>query len=486
MRITLLISVIVGLIAEGPAEFGGKVRERLRQSGVPLPQLREQPRVNTLAARGELSKALLSEADGSWWSRKQLTQQLEELHMAPPVATSPRRIQGAQIHVLHLLTNSLPYTNSGYTQRSHAVLRALKARGVPVQAVTRLAYPLVVGKWPRSEKELIDGVTYHRLLPSFYPATVRKRHAKSVDKLVGMVCEQQFSVIHTTTNFPNAIVASGVAQRCGIPWVYEVRGELERTWLSRLPVEFQEEAEQSEFYRLARAQETAYASAADAVVVLSEISRAQLIQRGVDADKIHVIPNAMDEELLTVQCDQHQLREELGLPMDKKIVGSVTSVVDYEGLDVLIESLQYLPEDVMALIVGDGTAKPALEQLAVDIGVDDRVIFAGRKPASEITRWYGLLDVFVVPRHDTLVCRTVTPLKALQAQALGIPVIASDLPALREVTGGVESYAPAGDAQAFAEAIKDVKKTDAGMQWAATRTWSMAAEKYEALYRSLM
>lgn len=392
----------------------------------------------------------------------------------------------APIHVLHLLTNSLPYTTSGYTQRSHAVLRALKAHGVPAQAVTRLAYPMVVGKWPRSEEELIEGVTYHRLLPSFYPATVRKRHEKSVDNLVGMVREQKYSVIHTTTNFPNAIVASRVAQRCRIPWVYEVRGELERTWLSRLPIELQEAAEKSEFHRLARAQETAYASAADAVVALSEISRAQLIERGVDADKIHVIPNAMDEELLNTTYDQRQLREALGLPVDRKIVGSVTSVVDYEGLDVLIHSLTYLPEDVIVLIVGDGTAKPTLEQLAVEIGVDDRVIFVGRKPASEITQWYGVLDAFIVPRHDTLVCRTVTPLKALQAQALGIPVIASDLPALREVTGGVESYVPAGDPQALAEAVEGVQKNEAGKRWAATRTWSMTAEKYEKIYRSLM
>ncbi|AIK86860.1 hypothetical protein AR0_02195 [Corynebacterium glutamicum] len=484
MRIVLLVSVITAFMSEGPAEFGEKVRERLRQGGVPVPRSGRKPTEPTLMARGELSKALL-EANGNRRLRRHLAQQLEELHIAPPVAASSRQALEAPIYVLHLLTNSLPYTNSGYTQRSHKVLRALKAHGVPAQAVTRLAYPLVVGKWPRSERELIDGVAYHRLLPNFYPGTRRKRHEKSVDKLVAMVREQHFSVIHTTTNFPNAIVASRVAQRCGVPWVYEVRGELERTWLSRLPIELQEDAEHSEFYRLARQQETAYASAADAVVTLSEISRAQLIERGVDADKIHVIPNAVDEALLTTIYDRRQLREDLGLPVHRKIVGSVTSVVDYEGLDVLIRSLQYLPEDVMVLIVGDGVAKPALEQSAVELGVEDRVIFAGRKPATEITQWYGVLDAFIVPRQDTPVCRTVTPLKALQAQALGIPVIASDLPALREVTGGVESYVPAGDVRALAAAIESVKETEAGKQWVATRTWSAAAEEYEKLYHSL-
>ena len=72
-------------------------------------------------------------------------------------------------------------------------------------------------------------------------------------------------------------------------------------------------------------------------------------------------------------------------------------------------------------------------------------------------------------------CRTVTPLKALQAQALGIPVIASDLPALREVTGGVESYVPGEDPKALAEAIAGVEESDTGRNWAATRTWGMVS-----------
>lgn len=65
-------------------------------------------------------------------------------------------------------------------------------------------------------------------------------------------------------------------------------------------------------------------------------------------------------------------------------------------------------------------------------------------------------------------------------------MIASDLPALREVTGGVESYVPAEDPKALAEAIEKVEESDAGRNWAATRTWGMAAERYEQLYRSLL
>lgn len=64
MRITLLLSGAFGLFIKGPVEFGEKVRERLRQSGVSLPRLWRAPRVSTWASRGELSKALREEAGG--------------------------------------------------------------------------------------------------------------------------------------------------------------------------------------------------------------------------------------------------------------------------------------------------------------------------------------------------------------------------------------------------------------------------------------
>lgn len=491
MRVLLLASIIGRLLREDPHGFLVKAAERLRQSGVPaavIPLVRQsRSRARELVDRGELSQAI--EACGTNRAdrvlRRRLIHQLEELHATPP-APSTRKPHSGDLRVLYLAANSLPFTVSGYTQRTHAVVRALRDRGVLIDAMTRLAYPLVVGKWVRGMTQEIDGVPYHRLLPSSYPSTPWQRHAKSIEMISEWVRDHDISIIHTTTNFPNAIVASRVAQQCGIPWIYEVRGELERTWLTRLPRELQQEAESSEFYQLARAQETAYARAADAVVALSEISRQQLIARGVAAEKIHVVPNAVDETFLKMSLDQQTLREELGLPVDKTIVGSVTSVVDYEGLDVLIESMLELPDSYIALIVGDGTARPGLEQLAESLGVADRVLFVGRQPSADIAKWYAVLDVFVVPRHDTLVCRTVTPIKALSAQALGVPVVASDLPALREVTGGVETYVPAGHADALAAAILGVEGNGAGREWAASRTWNMAAASLQRIYESLL
>ena len=89
--------------------------------------------------------------------------------------------------------------------------------------------------------------------------------------------------------------------------------------------------------------------------------------------------------------------------------------------------------DLRVLIVGDGPARASLESLAGELGMGDTVVFTGRVDQSRIVDHYALLDLFALPRRDVEVCRSVTPLKPFEALAMGIPVIASDLPALAEI-----------------------------------------------------
>lgn len=227
--------------------------------------------------------------------------------------------------------------------------------------------------------------------------------------------------------------------------------------------------------------------AASAVVALSEVSKQQLIGRGVAAEKISVVPNAVDEAEIGRSFDRKAIRRELGLDEHARIVGTVTAVVDYEGLDSLIAAVKHLPEDFIVLIVGDGAARPRLEQFAENLGVADRVVFAGRQPSEDIWRWYAALDVFAMPRKDTKVTRAVTPIKPLTAMALDIPVVASDLPALREVTGERAEYVIPGDPRSLAGGITDVSKEphQGGPQWVDQRTWRRNSQRYRELYDNI-
>lgn len=481
--LSTLATASLGMLREDPREFAYKVSERIRLANIPvisrnitkLPISRQDNnRQRTLVKQGKLHDAATF-PNGSPRITARAKETLEQLQaqIAQGLPITPTE----HPKPLFFLNNSLPYTQSGYTERSHNLLKALQDQGIDLHVVTRLGYPVLVGKLPGNHQDTIDGITYERLIPMRYPRTLQARNELAIQELVRIAREQQSTILHTTTEYKNALIVSQAAAQLGIPWIYEVRGELESTWLSRFPIDVQPEAKQSDFYRLAHEQETNAMKAASAVIALSEVSKNAMIERGVPTEKVHVVPNAVDESLIGIDYDQTAIRRELGLP-DGPIVGSVTSVVGYEGLDDLIRSLTYLPE-VTCLIVGDGTARPELEELADDLGLTDRVIFTGRQPSETIWKWYAALDVFAIPRKDTEVTRVVTPIKGLIAQGLGKNIVASDLPALSEVTGGLATYFSSGNIQALVDSLDRALTAEqpGHKSWARTRTWRVNGER---------
>ncbi|MFB0833120.1 glycosyltransferase family 4 protein [Arthrobacter halodurans] len=394
--------------------------------------------------------------------------------------------------VLHFVTNSLPHTGSGYAQRTHSILVALRAAGRAPLAVTRLGYPVQVGKPFAAAEDVVDGIRYLRLLPPRLDAGFESGLQQQTALLAAAVLEHRPAVLHTTTHFVNAVAVRAVAEAYGIPWVYEVRGQLADTWASTRP----DAVRGSERYRLFREREAESARAADAVVTLGEAMRDQLVAQGVEAGRIVLCPNAVGEDFLKEPRGAADARKLAGLDAGHRYVGTVSSIVAYEGLDDLVAAFALLAPrhaDLRLLLAGDGVALPALRRQAERLGVADRVVFAGRVPRERASIYHQALEVFVVPRKDLDVTRSVTPLKPVEAAASGRPVVASDLPALAELVRDGENgllVAP-GDPAALAAGIERLISDSAlarrlgaaGRAWAvAERTWAANARKYSALY----
>lgn len=394
---------------------------------------------------------------------------------------------------LYVLTSSLPYTQSGYTVRSHYLLRSLIDAGLQTEAITRFGYPSSIGTLTRYRQQEIDGIRYNLNSHWLSSRTANRQIRLAVDGLVNTAREYKATVLHTTTDFKNAIVVSRAAKQLGIPWVYEVRGELEQTWLARAQGEQIASAASSEYFLLAKEQERKARKAAAAVFVISEQIRASVLREGIPASKLILLPNGIESIELLPESRSDVIRTIPRLSKATTIVGTVSAIVEYEGLDTLIRSLAYLPDGVHVLIVGEGENKPKLEKLVQYLGLQDRVHFAGKKPMSSIRDWYRALDIFVVPRQDSELCRRVTPIKAMQAQALGIPVIASDLPALREVTGGFAEYIQPENPEALAGAVEKVIArlneptvfSDSFIEWLDSRTWDANARKIIETLRNI-
>ncbi|MGY5318975.1 glycosyltransferase [Neomicrococcus lactis] len=395
--------------------------------------------------------------------------------------------------VLHLLTNSLPHTESGYTQRSHSILLEQAKSGVEVHAVTRLGYPQSIGVPHSHGVDIVDGIKYHRLALDGPRKNLRDHHQQEAEQLLDLIHTIRPSVIHTTTHFVNGLVAGAVSQAAGIPWIYEIRGQLSDTWASKRGPE----SINSERYISFKREELAVARSADAVITIGEQMKNLLISRDIESHVISMSPNAVGEAFLASPQVPRTVRAEMGLEEEPIFVGTVSSLVDYEGLETLIQAYAMLRsrrDDVRLLIVGDGAASRRLRREALSLGLDPTTIFTGRVPREQAVKYHQALDIFVVPRQDLLVTRAVTPLKPVEAMAMERPVVASDLPALREiVTHGVTgTLVPPGDPEQLAKALEELVENAelrfrmgrAGRQSVLlNRTWSTSVQASLKLYK---
>lgn len=414
-----------------------------------------------------------------------------------PIPPKPRVIMGARIpgRVLHLVTNALPYTQAGYTVRTHRIVTAQRDAALDPHVVTSWGWPMLQGHTDAEPYEEIDGVPYYRLLPKGeLPFESRGRMIRGAADVSELVRTLRPEVLHAATDHRNGSVALAVRDRTNTPFVYEVRGFLEETWTSRDPKRIG-----SERHLMQREREAHIMREADAVVTLAETMAVEIVERGVPRERIYLAPNAVDDALLTAEYDGSSFREQYGIARDEIVVGSVSSIVGYEGFATLLSAAALLRDagtPVRVLLVGDGAERPALLAQVERLRLADIAILPGRVGPEEALQAQAAIDIFACPREDLRVCRLVTPLKPVEAMALGKPVVLSDLPALSELVGadGAGLLVPPGDPAALAKGLGTLRDDperrrqmgEAGRaEVAAHRTWSSVARTYREIYSSI-
>lgn len=149
-----------------------------------------------------------------------------------------------------------------------------------------------------------------------------------------------------------------------------------------------------------------------------------------------VVPNCIDADAFGEGDRRADLLARYGLAGKTVLMtlGRLSAAERYKGFDEVMEALPALTEDVpdlAYLICGDGDDRPRLEQKAADLGVADRVVFAGYVPEDEKADHYRLADAFVMPGRGE-----GFGIVYLEALACGVPVVASRLDASHEAVRG--------------------------------------------------
>ncbi len=399
------------------------------------------------------------------------------------------------LRILHVLDHSLPL-HSGYTFRTLAILGQQRAMG---WQTFQLTGPKQGGGQER-EEHVGDWMFYRtpaasgllaRLPVVQYRALMRALQSR----LAEVVERVQPDILHAHSPVLDAFPALAVGKAAGIPVVYEVRAFWEDA-----AVDLGTAREWGPRYRLTRALETRALQQADAVTTICEGLREDMLKRGIPADKITVIPNAVDISSfqLTTAADAGVMQR-YGLVAGNTL-GFAGSFYAYEGLDILLRAmprvLRAAPQ-ARVLLLGGGPQEAQLRALSMQLGLDEVVHFVGRVPHGEVARYCSAMDVMVFPRISRRLTELVTPLKPLESMAMGKLVAASDVGGHRElIRDGYNGHLfPAGSADALAQClIERLQTRDAWGQVIANgrqfvereRTWTASVARYRAVYAKVL
>jgi PEP-CTERM/exosortase A-associated glycosyltransferase len=394
--------------------------------------------------------------------------------------------------ILHLLDHSLPM-HSGYTFRTRAILKAQIAKGWEVACLTGVRHTA-----PGPDVEVVDGLTFHRTRGAMGgPPLMRewKEVGALATKADALVRDWKPDLLHAHSPVLNALAAIRVAQRHGLPLLYEIRAFWEDAAVGNGT-----SAEGSPRYWLTRQLESHAVRAADGVAVICEGLKRDLLARGVAEDKIIVSPNGVDMDMFGSPVPPDPaLRTRLGLD-GAEVIGFIGSFYDYEGLDDLIAAMPALiarRPGTKLLLVGGGPMEAALRQQAAISPAASHIVFAGRVPHDQVEHYYSLIDILAYPRKAMRLTELVTPLKPLEAMAQGRLVAASSVGGHRELIedGITGTLFPPGDPLAMAEALAALldnrpiwgeRRRTARAFVERDRNWLSNISRYEPVYQKLL
>lgn len=393
--------------------------------------------------------------------------------------------------VLFVLNKALPVTN-GYTIRSNEIVKRVKERGYEPVLTTRLGWS------PKHEGYAIPDVDINDIKTYYIDKSDKYLTNKTpmndyfnvyAEEILNIVKMEKPEIIHAASNFQNALPALKVGEMLGLRTIYEVRGLWHHTQTSKNPLFYK-----SDRFNLQDNYEVLCCRIADEVLCISESLKEYLISKGIDEKKITVVPNGVDTENMAPSKADDSIVEKYGLE-DNIVLGFIGSITIYEGIDFILKAIKNINDSkklnkrLKFLVVGEGQYLPQLQALVTELDIRDDVIFTGKIPHEQVSKFYSVIDITPFPRTNELVCQLVTPIKTYEAMAMAKKVVVSDVAALKEmvIDGENGTYFEAENTEALEKAIIEISKNEEigthAREWVETnRDWEVLLKTIIGIY----
>ena len=166
---------------------------------------------------------------------------------------------------------------------------------------------------------------------------------------------------------------------------------------------------------------------ADKIFAVSNYTKQLLVKEHINADKIIVVPNGTNPLRFSPDVNYEAIKKEKQL-LDKKIIFSVSRLVERKNFGIIIESLIEILKEIpnaVYVIGGKGPMQEQWARLALELGVEDRVIFVGYISDEDLPKFYAMSDVFVLPSIGLEEKADVEGfgIAFLEANSCGVPVV---------------------------------------------------------------
>jgi glycosyltransferase involved in cell wall biosynthesis len=198
----------------------------------------------------------------------------------------------------------------------------------------------------------------------------------------------------------------------------------------------------------------------------------------VDVGKVLYAPDGVALSSFSHVESKAEARARLALPLDRNIVLYTGSDLPWKGLHLLREAVLALPKDCLTVFVGP-----------IKGDSNERTLFVGTKPPTEVLHWLAAADVLVLTGdpHSETAREYTSPLKLFEYMAAGRPIVATDLPAIRDILSPETAYLAEPTHQGLTDALLSALQQPAEAEAKAARAKAVAREySWEARAGSIL